>query len=54
MKLPDQYAEQRGTCKKYKGPLDAFHTHIKPLPGYTPVNDYGVGEMLSLSEMDMC
>jgi 2-oxoisovalerate dehydrogenase E1 component len=34
--------------------LDAFHTHIKPLPGYTPVNDYRAGEMLSLSKMDVC
>lgn len=51
---PGPIRGQRGTCKKYHGPLHAFHTHIKPLPGHTPVNDYGVGEMLSLSEMDVC
>ena len=34
--------------------LDAYHTQIKPLPGYTPRNNYSAGEMLSLSKMDVC
>ncbi|MBL7647711.1 MAG: dehydrogenase [Candidatus Hydrogenedentes bacterium] len=34
--------------------LDAFHTHIKPLPGYTPTLNLSAGEMISLSKMDVC
>jgi len=34
--------------------LDAFHAQRKLLPGYTPINDYHSGEMLSLSKMDIC
>ncbi len=34
--------------------LDAFHTHFKPLAGYTPTNNFSAGEMLSLSKMDVC
>ncbi len=34
--------------------LDAFHTHIKPLPGYTPTLNLSAGEMISLTKMDVC
>ena len=34
--------------------LDAFHTHIKPLAGYTPTLNLSAGEMISLSKMDVC
>lgn len=34
--------------------LDAFHTHIKPLPGYTPTLNLSAGEMIGLSKMDVC
>jgi 2-oxoisovalerate dehydrogenase E1 component len=34
--------------------LDAFHTHIKHLPGYTPTMNFSAGEMISLSKMDIC
>jgi len=34
--------------------LDAFHTHIKPLPGYTPTLNLSAGEMISLSKLDVC
>jgi 2-oxoisovalerate dehydrogenase E1 component len=34
--------------------LDAFHTHIKPLPGYTPTLNFSAGEMIGLSKMDVC
>jgi 2-oxoisovalerate dehydrogenase E1 component len=34
--------------------LDAFHTHIKPLPGYTPTLNLTAGEMIGLSKMDVC
>lgn len=34
--------------------LDAFHTHFKPLPGYTPTLNLSAGEMISLSKMDVC
>lgn len=30
--------------------LDAYHTHIKPLPGYTPAMDYTPEELMALSK----
>jgi 2-oxoisovalerate dehydrogenase E1 component len=33
--------------------LDAYHTQIKPLPGYTPENDRSAKELLALSKHDV-